>query len=79
LINSVVRLEHRERRATKEMPMATPPPYPETNATGVEPDRPSTAGTPRGVYVFWIIVAVLVVLMVVLHLTGTLGPGSHGR
>lgn len=57
--------------------MPDPPPYPETDEdTGVRPDR--TTGTPRWVSVAVIGAVVLVVaVMVVLHITGTIGPGSH--
>jgi len=57
--------------------MAHPPPYPDTNDTGVGPDRGSTPSTPWWVYAFWIIGIGLVLLMVVLHLTGVLGSGTH--
>jgi len=59
--------------------MAKLPPYPDSNEdTGVEPDRESTTGAPRWVSVFVTIVAiVLVLLFVVLHLTGTVGPGGQ--
>jgi hypothetical protein len=59
--------------------VADPPPYPDTgDDTGVGPDRGSATGTPRWVFVLGIIIAiVLVLLLVVLHLTGTLGPGAH--
>ncbi len=52
--------------------MADPPPYPGA------PDRESADRLPRWLYALGIIVAiVLVVVLVVLHLTGTLGPGDH--
>jgi hypothetical protein len=57
--------------------MADPPPYPDTGEdTG---DRGSAATkTPRRVAMLGLAIAiVLVVLFVILHLTGTLGPGAH--
>jgi hypothetical protein len=46
--------------------------------TGVGPERGAATGTPRWVTVLGIVIAVgLVVLFVVLHLTGVLGPGAH--
>jgi hypothetical protein len=59
------------------MLMANPPHYPDTDDTGMELDRESTTGTARWVYVVWIIGITLIVLMVVLHLTGTISPGHH--
>ncbi|MGH2532858.1 MAG: hypothetical protein ACRDJW_11220 [Thermomicrobiales bacterium] len=59
--------------------MAHPPPYPDRgDDTGVGTDRGPTAGTPRWVSVVGIIIAIgLVLLMAVLHLTGSVGPGAH--
>jgi hypothetical protein len=56
--------------------MADPPRYPDTgDDTSVEPGRTSTTGTRSWVgKVFLIIAIVLVLLFVLLHLTGTLGP-----
>jgi hypothetical protein len=52
--------------------MAGPPSY----DTG--DDRGSATSTPRWVPVLGIVLAViLVLLLVVLHLTGVLGPGAH--
>jgi hypothetical protein len=53
----------------------TDPPYPDTGGTG---ERGSATSTPRWVLVLGITVAiVLILLLVVLHLTGVLGPGAH--
>jgi hypothetical protein len=59
--------------------MAHPPPYPDSgDDTGVGSDRGSTTGTPRWVSVVGIIIVIgLLVLFVVLHLTGTFGPGAN--
>jgi hypothetical protein len=59
--------------------LADPPSYPDTrDDTGVGPDRGSSSSTPRWVPVVGIVIAiVLVLLLVVLHLTGVLGPGAH--
>jgi hypothetical protein len=59
--------------------MADPPPDPDRgNNTGVGPSRGSATSTLRWVPMLGIVVAIgLVLLLVVLHLTGVLGPGAH--
>jgi hypothetical protein len=57
--------------------MADPPRHPDTSKETAR-DRGSTDARPRWVIALAILSAVaLVVLLVVLHLTGTLGPGAH--
>jgi hypothetical protein len=56
--------------------MATPPPGPDSDGTGVPPGGGPAAGMPRWVKVCALIAAVVAVLFVVLMLTG--GPGAHG-
>lgn len=56
-----------------------PPPYAETDEDA--PDRVSTAGTPRWVKVFGLVLLLLVLLFVILRLTGVGGqhePSRHG-
>jgi hypothetical protein len=59
--------------------MADPPRPPETeDETRRGADGGTASGTPRWLLILVAIVAVaLLGLMVVLHLTGTLGPGLH--
>jgi hypothetical protein len=56
--------------------MADPPHHPDiSDDTG---KSGSATGSPRWVSVLGIIIAiVLVLIVVVLHVTGTLGPGAH--
>lgn len=64
-------------RPAGEPPVDSPPPYPD-DGTGGEPDRGSATSTPRWVSKVGIVIAIaLVVLIVVLHLTGVIGPGAH--
>jgi hypothetical protein len=55
-------------------------PYPGSDGdSDAETKRGSTTKRPRWVTVFWIAVAIaLPLLIVILHLTGILGPGLHG-
>ncbi len=51
------------------------PPHPETREPG--PDGGHN-GRPRWVFVLGIILAIVLLgLIIVLHLSGTIGPGSH--
>jgi len=66
------------RRAKEEAHLADLPPYPNPDTdTGAGPDRKSATSTSRWVYVLWIIGTALVLLFVVLHLAGAVGPGGH--
>jgi hypothetical protein len=59
--------------------MANPNPSPGTDDdTDVIPEREPPAGTPRWMSVVGIIIVVVLVLaIIILHLTGTIGPGAH--
>lgn len=67
-------------RATEETSVADVPPYTATDDEGgTGPDRGATTGTPPWVYVLGIVLAIaLVALIIILHLSGILGPGLHG-
>jgi hypothetical protein len=59
--------------------MANLPTHPDTDdSSGQGPGRAQTAGWRRwGAVIGVALVAVLIVAMVVLHVTGVIGPGSH--
>jgi hypothetical protein len=59
--------------------LADPPRYPENEEdAGVNPDRRAANSKPRWVIAFGIIMPIaLVLLIVLLHATGTVGPGAH--
>jgi hypothetical protein len=58
--------------------MGDSPRHPEAEDTGGGDGRGPATGTPRWVSMLGITVAAaLIVLIVVLHLTGIIGPGSH--
>jgi hypothetical protein len=53
-------------------------PRPDEDDAGARLDRRRTTGAPGWVWVLGIVVGIgLVALLVVLHLTGTLGAGAH--
>jgi hypothetical protein len=63
--------------------MTGPPSYPDTGITGegsgTPPGRGQRTGRPRWKTAAIVIVVIaLLVMMVILHLTGTLGAGTHG-
>jgi hypothetical protein len=59
--------------------VAHPPPYPDKgDDTGGRPEPGTTTGTSRWVSVLVIVMVIgLIALIVVLHLTGSVGPGAH--
>ncbi len=59
--------------------MAELPRHPEADDQSAGAGHRSAGGTPWGAYAFVIIVAVVVLGMIVLHLTGVVGPGAHSQ
>jgi antibiotic biosynthesis monooxygenase (ABM) superfamily enzyme len=58
--------------------MAGPPSHPDTGITGQDSGAPPTA-RPRWKTAVIVAIAIAVLaVMVILHLTGTLGAGTHG-
>jgi hypothetical protein len=59
--------------------MADPPSYPDAGEDTGEVSRPALTARQRGVRVLLIAAVVaLIALMIILHVTGVLGPGAHG-
>ena len=59
--------------------MADPPSYPDTGKDAGKASRPALTARQRTVRVLLIAVVVAVVtLIVILHVTGVLGPGTNG-
>lgn len=75
----VPREEYARAGAAEGSPAPDRPVYPDADGeAGAGPDRGSAATTPGWIKVVGIVIAVLVVLMfVVMHLTGAVGPGAH--
>jgi hypothetical protein len=67
------------RGATAKTSTTDLPSYPDVeHDAGVGPEGGSAAGAPGWISVFGIVIVILVVVMlVVLHLTGAIGPGLH--
>jgi hypothetical protein len=60
------------------MSMASPHRYPNRgDHPGLGPDREAPTATPWRTYLIWIVVIALLLVMVILHLTGIIGAGSH--
>jgi hypothetical protein len=59
--------------------LADPPRYPENEEdSGVNPDRGPAKSKPRWVFALGIVIAIaLVLLIVLLHATDTVGPNAH--
>lgn len=58
--------------------MADPPRSPGTEKNARQGPDPEATSTPRWVFVLGIIIAIaLVGLIILLHVSGTLGPGAH--
>jgi hypothetical protein len=68
-----------ERQTQQEETVMTDPPRdPGTDGDGGPPPERSPGGTPRWMVVLGIAIAItLLALIVLLHLTGAIGPGDH--
>ena len=58
--------------------MAGPPSHPDTGITGQDSGAPPTARLRWKTVAIAVIVIAVLAVMVILHLTGTLGAGTHG-
>jgi hypothetical protein len=59
--------------------MAGPPSYPDTSSTGEDTgSRPGGGRSRLRTAVIAVLVIAALAVMVILHLTGTLGAGTHG-
>ena len=60
--------------------MADPPSYPRTpDETGAEPRREPAVSRPRWTLIaFWVIAIAVLLVILILHLAGALGPGTNG-
>jgi hypothetical protein len=59
--------------------MAGPPSYPDTGSTSEDTgSRPGGGRSWRRTAVIAVLVIAVLAVMVILHLTGTLGAGTHG-
>ena len=58
--------------------MAGPPSHPDTGITGRDPGPDPTARPRWKTVAIAVIVIAVLAVMVILHLTGTFGPGTHG-
>jgi hypothetical protein len=64
----------------EDLPVADPPSYPRSrDGTGAEPASETPSRRPRWtVIAIWAAVIALLLLMLILHLTGAVGPGTMG-
>jgi hypothetical protein len=58
--------------------MARPPSYPDTGSTSEDTGPPPGGRSPLRTVVIAVLVIAVLAVMVILHLTGTLGAGTHG-
>ena len=53
------------------------PRHPDTSDLGAVSDGRTSVTRPRRIYALVVMVIALLVVMIVLHLTGVMGPGTH--